>query len=84
MVMPISRPSASKRPPPLEPGESAALVYSDGAASDRPMADTRPALTNSSNPSGFPTAYTRSPTFTSGLIATRPSGSVRLVGLLLT
>jgi hypothetical protein len=53
---PEQPPTAVEQPPPLDPGETAALVMILGSLPRRSMADTRPALTATPRPSGLPTA----------------------------
>src|SRR6476661_3874844 len=69
---PITRPRPSERAPPLLPGLRAASVWitlsmmrawrPERAGSERPSADTTPAVTDPANPFGLPIATTSWPT----------------------
>ena len=69
VLTPTIRPSLSARTPPLLPGLSAASVWMTSSmtrpaavGSERPRADTMPAVTLPARPSGLPSATTSWPT----------------------
>jgi hypothetical protein len=68
VLMPTTSPAEDTSGPPELPGLSAASVWMtsstsrpDAARSDRPSADTTPAVTGESKPSGLPIATTSWP-----------------------
>jgi hypothetical protein len=64
VVIPTRRPFSSKRPPPLEPREMAAEVWTSWYLPRFRMEETRPWLRVRSRPLGAPMAKTDCPTST--------------------
>ena len=78
MLTPTIRPALSASTPPLLPGLSAASVCTtssitrpDAVGSERPSAETMPAVTLPARPSGLPSATTSWPTRSRGGVAER-------------
>jgi hypothetical protein len=75
VVMPTSLPDASNNPPPLDPGETGAVVCINCSSLAPLSAETSPSLKVRSSPRGLPSAYTLCPIRTCLMLPISAAGS---------